>query len=135
MHTTNPLVYADLPPTSGPHNPCWARYNVHETAALPERWVHNLEHGAVVFLYNCPEGCAADVAALTSLVTPLQRTILTPYPALPGKFAVVSWGHRLVTECVDPVAFMKFYQANFDHAPESEPEGPDDGCPPDDRLQ
>jgi hypothetical protein len=134
-HTTDPITYPDPPPTSGPHNPCWARWGVATVQVLPERWVHNLEHGGIVFLYNCPDGCATDIATLTDLVTAHDRTVLTEYDALPGRFAVVAWGHRLVTSCVDPVAFAKFYTENFDHGSESESDQPDDSCPPDNQLQ
>jgi len=51
--------YLTDPPTSGPH------YSVRGEAPLPwgfyarqyppEDWVHNLEHGGVVILYNCPQ--------------------------------------------------------------------------------
>lgn len=132
MHTTGPISYPDPPPTSGPHNPCWARWGSYDEAAPspPERWVHNLEHGGVVFLHNCPDGCAADVAKLQALAQARMRTIVTPYAALPARFAVVSWGHRLITDCVDEEAFARFYDANFDHASESIASDPNPGCPP-----
>jgi hypothetical protein len=129
-HTTDPIDYSDPPPTSGPHDPCWARWGVHDTAVPDERWVHNLEHGGVVFLYHCPDGCSADIATLTQLVNARDRTVLTEYDALPGRFAVVAWGHRLIADCVDATAFAKFYTENFDHGAESEDAQPDDSCPP-----
>jgi hypothetical protein len=130
MHTTMPVKYDDPPPTSGPHNPCWASWGVHDTQTPPERWVHNLEHGGVVCLYNCPSGCPDDVAKLTALVKAHKRTLLTAYDALPARFAVVSAGHRLVTNCLDEQAFAQFYAANFNHATESNDNNPNPGCPP-----
>jgi hypothetical protein len=129
-HTDDPIDYPDPPPTSGPHNPCWATWGVHDMPVLDERWVHNLEHGGIVFLYNCPDGCAADVATLSQLVMSHPRTVLTSYPQLPNRFAAVAWGHRLVTSCADAAAFSRFYDENFDHGPESEDAQPDSSCPP-----
>jgi hypothetical protein len=131
-HLPDPIDYADPPPTNGPHNACWATWGVHETPVADERWVHNLEHGGVVFLYNCPDGCAADVDALKQLVMARPRTVLTSYSQLPAgsRFAVVSWGHRLVTDCVDTDVFAAFYTANFRHGNEDEGSDPPDTCPP-----
>lgn len=130
MHTTNPVTYKDPPPTSGPHNPCWARWGIHDEPLAAERWVHNLEHGGVVFLYNCPDGCDAEVAILKDISSKRSRTILTSYPNLPARFGVVSWGRRLVSSCFDQQALLEFYAKNFDHAPESNSNPPNPNCPP-----
>ena len=129
-HVLGPIDYPDPPPTGGDHNPCWATWGVHEDVVPPERWVHNLEHGGIVFLYrsraalpgtNLGDAEAADAGALSqldTLVERLPRTLLTEYSALPKAFAVVSWGHRLVSDCVDLNAAERFYEVHFDHAPE-----------------
>ena len=130
QHIDTPIDYADTPPTNGSHNPCWAKWGVHTTPVLDDRWVHNLEHGGVVLLYNCPDGCAADVTKLEQFVGSHRRTLLTPYSMMPTQFAIVAWNHRLLTNCVDDVAFAAFYDANFDHGSESEDGDPDDSCPP-----
>lgn len=130
VHTTAPVQYLDPPPTNGAHNPCWARWGVHATEVLDDRWVHNLEHGGVVFLYNCPQGCADDIAALERFASAQRRTLVSPYAALPTRFGVVAWSHRLLTDCVDEAAFAAFYDANFDHGVESTDAQPDASCPP-----
>jgi hypothetical protein len=130
MHTTNPVKYTDPPPMSGPHNPCWARWGIYDEPAQAERWVHNLEHGAVVFLYNCPDGCAAEVATFKDIVSKHSRTILTAYADLPTRFGVVSWGHRIISDCMDKQTFLDFLDKNFDHAPESNANPPNPNCPP-----
>jgi hypothetical protein len=130
MHTNNPVTYPDPPPTSGPHNPCWGRWGVHDEPLAAERWVHNLEHGGVVFLYNCPEGCDQEVAALKQLNRNRHRTIITAYAVLPTRFAVVSWGHRLLSDCFDLATFDAFFERNFDHGPESNANPPNTTCPP-----
>jgi hypothetical protein len=129
-HIDGPLTYPDPPPTSGPHNPCWAKWGVYNTPVKAERWVHNLEHGGVVLLYNCPSGCATELEQLTQFVGSHKRTLVTGYDKLPVRFAIVSWGHRLVTDCADMTAFSAFYAANFDHGSESNDSQPDPACPP-----
>ena len=130
MHTNNPVTYPDPPPTSGPHNPCWGRWGVHDVPLAAERWVHNLEHGGVIFLYNCPDGCDQEVAAIKQINRHRHRTIITAYDDLPTRFGVVSWGHRLLSDCLDLDAFNAFYEQNFDHAPESNGNPPNPNCPP-----
>lgn len=45
------LNYMERIPTIGPHRPLWARYG--EYLYLPvQRWLHNIEHGAIVGLYH-----------------------------------------------------------------------------------
>lgn len=130
MHTTMPVSYADPPPSSGPHNPCWASWGIHDTAVPAERWVHNLEHGGIVYLYNCPEACDAERKTLAKLVEQHGHAVLTAYAALPTRFAVVSWGHRLTSECLDEKAFEAFHLRNAEHAPESNTNPPNPMCPP-----
>jgi len=130
MHTTQSVTYKDPPPTSGPHNPCWARWGIHDEPLAAERWVHNLEHGAVVYLYNCPDGCDAEVAMIEQLTAARAYAISTAYPDLPARFAAVAWGRRLVTDCLDLTAFTQFYDNNANHAPESNLSDPSPGCPP-----
>jgi hypothetical protein len=89
--------------------------------------VHSLEHGAVVITYNCPGGCTAEVAAAQSFVDGLpadcglmaRRVILTPDPDLDVRFAASAWGFTLRANCFDRNAFADFFNAHYDHAPES----------------
>jgi hypothetical protein len=118
-HVTGDIVYDDPPPVSGNHNPNWARWGVHSEAVPDQCFVHNLEHGGVVFLYNCPEGCAPEVATMADFVDGRVWALLTPYADLPGRFAVVSWGHRIVSDCMDIEAFEDFYNARVNQGPES----------------
>jgi hypothetical protein len=68
------VTYASRPPASGPHYASVApRYGVYEQAPPTGQWLHNLEHGAVAILYNCPEGCPEIVQGLTELYpTPIH---------------------------------------------------------------
>ena len=130
MHTNAPVDYPDPPPSSGTHNPCWGTWGVHDEPLAAERWVHNLEHGGVVFLYNCPDGCADELSSLVSFANARMRTVVTAYYKLPTRFAVVAWEHRLVSECLDEQAFGQFYDAHVNRAPESNNMPPNPSCPP-----
>jgi hypothetical protein len=128
QHTLADVDYETLPPPGGPHDPCWVPWAIYDHEIRTERWVHNLEHGGLVFLYNCPEGC--DIAPLVSLVQSLPpgRAVMAPYAEMDSRFAVLSWGVRMLTECVDTAALQAFYDANVGHAPENITQDPA-GCP------
>jgi hypothetical protein len=128
-HFTTPIEYSDPPPSSGIHDPCWAAWGVHTDVVAARNWVHNLEHGGVVFLYNCPAGCDTDLARFTALAKSNARTLLTQYPELRTRFALVAWGYRLLSDCVDVPAFQAFYDAHFDRGPESIASSPPSSCP------
>jgi len=129
-HVEGDLSYASYPPSSGDHNPCWSTWGVFTEPVLPENFVHNLEHGGVVFIYD-PTALEADLAALTALVTafPQGRAILTPASEpMAMKFAAVSWGHRVQLGCYDEAALSTFFWANVGNAPEDVTSNPSSAC-------
>jgi hypothetical protein len=128
-HMAGNIDYPDAPPVGGTHNPNWAAWGVHAEPVPDECWVHNLEHGGVVVLYNCPEGCAEDVAQLEAFVADHRRTLLTEYPEMPKRYAAVSWGHRLSMDTLDLDSLNTFYTLHFDMAPESLDNPPQGSCP------
>lgn len=130
LHVAVAPEYTDTPPVGGMHHPCWGDYRVYGDAdALPpERWIHNLEHGAIVWLYHCPDGCPAEVEQLSALVATHPRSLLTPYTDMPAGFAAMAWGVRLVTECFDLDALERFYNVHFDQGRESVTSGAPSGC-------
>lgn len=120
MHVMGRVDYPDTPPASGPHNGrCWSDWGVQDSEVPPERWVHNLEHGGVVFLHHCPDGCDEELGTLRELVSGRRFTLLTSYAPLPTRFAVVAWGVRMLSDCLDRQAFESFYAAYVNRAPES----------------
>jgi len=127
---TSPTDYLTDPPSSGNHYNCWAAY---QTYAAPIPWgnlVHSLEHGAMVIVYNCPEGCADDVANIQSFIDGLpldkdcapslgrNRIILMPDPMLDVRFAASAWTWTLRADCFDPGAFRQFFNDHYDHGRE-----------------
>jgi hypothetical protein len=127
---TQTVAYGTNPPSSGNHYPCWAAY---QTYSAPIPWgnlVHSMEHGAMIIVYNCPEGCAGDVAAIQAFIDGLppdqdcspylgkNRIILMPDPALDVRFAAAAWDWTLKADCFDPAAFRRFFDQHYDHGRE-----------------
>jgi Protein of unknown function (DUF3105) len=127
---TEATQYQTNPPSSGNHYNCWAAYQTYTTPIPWGNLVHSLEHGAIVMTYNCPDGCAADVAAMQAFIDaqPLDpqcggalgknRLILVPDPDLDVRFAASSWGWTLKADCFDPAAFQQFFNDHYDHGRE-----------------
>jgi hypothetical protein len=122
--------WKSVPPSSGAHYDEWAAYGIY---AKPVPWgflVHNLEHGAVVFAYNCPEGCPRELSMLEALVRSLpddplcatgavkKRVVLVPDPTLDVRFAASAWGATLRAPCFDADGFRAFYLARRGRGPE-----------------
>lgn len=125
-----PVVYSSVPPSSGPHYPYWAAFKTYSVPIPTGYWVHSLEHGAVVILYNCPNGCAAELAALDAYLTAIpadplcvaplaHRYIVVPDPTLPFTFAATAWGNTLTSNCFDLPALGAFISAHYAMAPEN----------------
>ncbi len=121
-----PIVYEDMPPSSGDHRPSWARWG--EYSFLPQqRWLHNLEHGGIAFLYD-PCASEAVVTALREVARAMAadesgaaRWVLSPYPGLPTGVAVVAWEWTWQAECVDAGnqgTLQSFITEHYRKAPE-----------------
>ncbi len=121
-----PVSYKSHPPSSGTHYGTWPVFRAYSE---PVPWgflVHGLEHGAVVIAYNCPQGCAAEVAAAKALMASVPNkegcsrppVILTPDPTLRTRFAAAAWGHVLRASCFDRPAFAAFISAYANKGPE-----------------
>lgn len=132
MPVCSPVEYRTKPPSSGNHYPFWAAYKAYATPVPEGFWVHNLEHGTIVISYNCPAGCASDVAAAAQMLAALpqdpecvslgegvyRRSLMTPDPKLDVPFAASAWGWTLRARCFDPVAFQAFALAHYNQGPE-----------------
>ncbi len=124
--TEAPLEYERHPPATGPHRPRWARWGEYDFLP-PQRWLHNLEHGGVAFLYH-PCAPAALVDELRAVIRGFPdddggpfRWVLTPYVDLPSAVAVVAWGHVYSAECVRADEIGAFVGAHYRRAPEDVP--------------
>jgi hypothetical protein len=117
-HTTAELEFGAEPPTGGNHSPCWGKWGVQDKPLRPEYLVHNLEHGGIALLYNCPDGCEDELKWLTAFTLRNELTILTQYPALRTRFGLSAWQARATSDCLDTDFVQSFYAQRVDRAPE-----------------
>jgi Protein of unknown function (DUF3105) len=132
---TNPgdvVSYTYCPPASGSHynasgqGPIPPRMYGPDDTTLPEGWVHNLEHGALVLLYRgdgpgaTPEGQAelrqffdafpnspvCDIAPGT-----IQGPVIARFDDMAAPFTAMVWGRALPLDTFDADEIQAFYQA------------------------
>lgn len=113
------IEYDDDIPVYGTHRPLWPVYG--EYKYLPkQRWLHNMEHGAVVMLYH-PCANPLEVKRLKSLVKGcLWRHVITPYNLLDEDrpLALLTWGCRLTMSYVNPTVIKHFIRERALRGPE-----------------
>lgn len=98
------VTYDHSPPTSGCHynlgyGDAPIQSGVYDKAVPSEYWVHNLEHGYIVVLYNCPSGCNTEFQQLRTWYhslppspgVPYPRALVLPYTNMNVPFAIESW--------------------------------------------
>jgi hypothetical protein len=120
------ITYQSVPPTSGAHYPVTAPYGVSDRPIEPGYFVHNLEHGGIVVLYNCDPACPDIVTSLRQAFVDLPRSklfnrvklVVTPYSAMPHKIAYLAWGRVDEEDTYDYDKLLKFYNAYVDKGPE-----------------
>jgi hypothetical protein len=133
--------YAYCPPASGSHyfatdeGPIPARYYGPDEGTRPEGWIHNLEHGAVVILYNCKMGACDDttLAALQAIpqgfpdspICGIKAGVLAPVIArfddMPAPFAALVWDRLLYLNTLDVNEIKQFYATEGElYNPESQ---------------
>jgi len=116
---TQKITYDHPIPTHGDHRPIWPKFGEYKFVP-PQRWLHNIEHGAVVMLYHpCAHNYMVD--KLRKLVTGcIRKHVITPYTNLPEDkpLALVSWGCRMLMSNVDEEKVTKFIRDKALHGPE-----------------
>jgi hypothetical protein len=117
-------TYGTNPPSSGNHYPTWADFKTYPTPVPWGHLVHSLEHGAVIIVYNCPDGCADEVARAQAFIDALpvdpecaapdvRRVILAPDPLLDARWAATAWTWTLRASCFDAAPFGAFVKAHY----------------------
>ncbi len=123
--TTDTIIeWSNNPPHSGDHFPLWSTKGEHEDVVERGNWVHNLEHGWIVLVYNCPDGCDAQLDVLREVIVqrPDVSILMTEDPLLDApRFAAVAWTwvHEFDQPLLDEL--LCFVDQHWDHAPESVP--------------
>ena len=87
--------YNSNPPTSGPHSQQWQPPGIYREPIPKEVLVHSMEHGMVLVLYNCPQGCEDLRGRLEEIVLEYgedgKLVLLAPYPNMDATIALVAW--------------------------------------------
>ncbi|XP_012264906.2 uncharacterized protein LOC105691173 [Athalia rosae] len=116
---TEIIEYDDDIPIYGSHRPVWPVYG--EYKFIPkQRWIHSLEHGAIVMLYH-PCANPMEVKRLKKILSScLRRHIITPYTSLneDRPLALLSWGCRLTMSVVNPTLVKHFIKSRALRGPE-----------------
>ncbi len=123
-----PPQYRRLPPSSGQHYGSTLRPGFYEETVLtqvqyPEGYlVHNLEHGYVIFWYDCSqlseEACQELKEMIKGVMRPGLKLIAYPYPGLDVPLVLTSWGKELRLADPKPEDLEAFIAANYNRAPE-----------------
>lgn len=129
-------TYKFYPPASGPH------YSAQGIAPVPwqtidtlqeGQYVHNLEHGGIAILYDCPSGTACTTLknALENYVKNLApaeptynevKIVLTPYSrGMQKKVALVAWDYIEFLDGYDQAEITRFYENHVNQGPEQIP--------------
>lgn len=122
--------YDFCPPASGPHNttsqfgPIAARYYAPDEQTVPQGWVHNLEHGALVVLYKCTGDECGDATQnkLKQFVATMPNSpvcdvkpgvvspVVTRFDQLPHPYAAIVWDRVMYLDTFDPARILAFYK-------------------------
>jgi Protein of unknown function (DUF3105) len=83
--------YNTFPPTSGPHYPVPATWDIYTEPVEQFRLVHNLEHGGLIVQYgsDVPESAVAEIREW--YLDDPNGIIVAPLPALGDKIALAAW--------------------------------------------
>jgi hypothetical protein len=137
-----PVKYAFCPPASGNHynsagiaGPIPARLYTPSEKKVPQNWVHNLEHGALVLLYKCggtADPCSASgQTALGALLTdfpispickipPLTLSpVIARFDDMDFPYAALVWDEVLPLQTLDLAQVKAFF---LQHAEKLNPE-------------
>ena len=127
------VTYTYCPPASGSHynasgaGPIQPRLYGPSDRALPEGWIHNLEHGAMVILYRGRGGdpgvTDAGQAALRALfdgfpVSPVcgiqpgtsTGPVIARFDDMATPYAAMVWGRVLPLDQLDTAQILEFWQ-------------------------
>ena len=131
---TDPGPYNSDPPSSGRHYPtqAFAGFYDEEQAGsfdpFPAGYLlHSLEHGYVIFWYDCEGLTAGDCEDLKAEIQQVMgrvgnyKVVGFPWPSLEVPVAMTSWGRLLRFEQFDPdlaEAFVRNNRENPELAPE-----------------
>ena len=127
------VTYTFCPPASGSHynaagqGPIQPRVYGPSDKAIPEGWIHNLEHGAMVILYRGREGdpglTDAGQTALKALFSAFPASpvcgiqpgtstgpVIARFDEMATPYAAIVWGRVLPLDDLDTTKILDFFQ-------------------------
>lgn len=113
------LYYNSTLPTFGPHRPIWPVFGEYKFVPV-QRWLHSLEHGGIVMLYDpCTQPLLVD-RLRQLLVGCFRKHIITPYTLLTKErpLALLAWGCSLEMATIDESEVKSFIKKYALHGPE-----------------
>jgi hypothetical protein len=152
------ITYTYCPPASGAHysasgsGPIQPRFYGPNDRAVPEGWIHNLEHGAIVVLYRGRDGdpgvSSDGQAALRSLfdafpASPIcgfsagthETPVFARFDEMATPYAALVWGRVLPLDALDTAQILEFWsvwgeRSNPEQQCERPSASPDTSAPP-----
>lgn len=124
---SDPGTYNSDPPTSGPHYPEEAQAGFYDTNIYqyPVGYlVHNLEHGYIIFWYDCgllDEAACADLKSqIKSVMDEFNnvKVIAYPWDSIDVPVVMTSWGRLQKMETFNAAQARAFYKSNLNRSPE-----------------
>lgn len=114
------------PPVFGNHYDTWRPPGIYDSPVPEGNFIHDLEHGGIVILYNCPSGCPDLVNQFKGLLTSLPRSqqfnevklVVSPNNKIEHQIALLAWDYEEDLDTYDEAAIRTFYQAHLDKGPE-----------------
>jgi len=116
---TTEVNYNETIPRYGNHRPIWPVFGEYKFVP-PQRWLHNIEHGAVVMLYH-PCAHHSMVEGMRKLLTGcLRKHIITASNQVSEErpLVLVAWGCRLELSWVDTFTITEFIRSRALKGPE-----------------
>ncbi len=115
------VSYRDKPPASGPHYSEPAAPGFYPDPLRAEVWVHNLEHGDIVILFDCPGDC--DPGFLQELQSFFNSVVshdivITRYPGLSTPIMAVAWQVQRSFDSYNEIELKAFHDRRVGQAPE-----------------
>lgn len=124
-----PGTYSHYPPSSGEHYPKVLQWDYYDVDLPLEYYVHNLEHGGIVVLYNCPAACPDTVATLGEFIDQAPpedvfgevKVLIGANKQIESKVVALAWGYELDLPEADLALLLDFYRRHVNQGPELAP--------------
>lgn len=123
------VTYDQFPPNSGVHWPQWVNAGLYAETVRPELYIHNLEHGYQVVLFDCtthecPENLRTELQTWYQSLPKTAnfdyaKVVVSPADRLPTLLVALGWGQQLNLTTLDIEALTAFYPVAGKIAPES----------------